>query len=127
MNLCHDFASFKGTLKKKEALNKGLDTHLARSLAVVAASCGLLVALVPAVEVAVTDLVLGNPEAFRGALYRPALVIVRLLLSVVTVALVALVVAVGVLVASVVWRDAVGRVELVISTRKLARLAVGGS
>ena len=112
---------------KKEASNKGLDTHLAGGFAVVAASCGLLVALVPAVEVAVADLVLGYPEALRGALYRPALVIVRLLLSVVTVALVALVVAVGVLVASVVWRDAVGRVELVISTRKLARLTVGGS
>ena len=111
---------------KKEASNKGLDTHLAGDLAVVAAGV-LLVALVPAVEVAVADLVLGYPEALRGALYRPALVIVRLLLSVVTVALVALVVAVEGLVASVVWRDAVGRVELVISTRKLARLTVGGS
>ena len=111
---------------KKEASNKGLDTHLAGDLAVVAAGV-LLVALVPAVEVAVADLVLGYPEALRGALYRPALVIVRLLLSVVTVALVALVVAVEGLVASVVRRDAVGRVELVISTRKLARLTVGGS
>ena len=111
---------------KKEASNKGLDTHLAGDLAVVAAGV-LLVALVPAVEVAVADLVLGNPEALRGALYRPALVVFWLLLSVVTVALVALVVAVEGLVASVVRRDAVGRVELVISTRKLARLTVGGS
>ena len=110
--------------KRKLQVKDG--THLAGDLAVVAAGV-LLVALVPAVEVAVAHLVLGNPETLRGALYRPALVIVRLLLSVVTVALVALVVAVEGLVASVVRRDAVGRVELVISTRKLARLTVGGS
>jgi len=86
----------------------------------------LLVAVVPAVEVSVADLVPGDPQAFGGALYRAALVVALVLLSVVTVALVALVVAVGNLVASEVRLDAVGRVELVISTRKLARLAVGG-
>ena len=87
----------------------------------------LLVAVVPAVEVSVADLVPGDPQALGGALYRAALVVALVLLSVVTVALVALVVAVGNLVASEVRLDAVGRVELVISTRKLARLAVGGS
>ena len=83
--------------------------------------------MVPAVEISVADLVPGYPQALRGAFYRTALVVALVLLSVVTVALVALVVAVESLVASEVGRDAVGRVELVISTRKLARLAVRGS
>ena len=49
------------------------------------------------------------------------------LLSVVTIAFITLVVAVEGLVASEVRRNAVGGVELVISTRELARLAVWGS
>ena len=83
--------------------------------------------MVPAVEVAVADLVPGYPETLRGALYGAALMVRLLLLSVVAVALIALVVAVEGLVASEVRRDAVGRVELVISTGELARLAVWGS
>ena len=109
----HDFATFK-------------ETHLAGHLALVTAAV-LLVAVVPAVEVAVADLVPGYPEALRGALYGAALMVRLLLLSVVAVALVTLVVAVEGLVASEVRWDAVGRVELVISTGELARLAVWGS
>ena len=109
----HDFATFK-------------ETHLAGDLALVAGAV-LLVAVVPAVEVAVADLVPGYPETLRGALYGAALMVRLLLLSVVAVALIALVVAVEGLVASEVRRDAVGRVELVISTGELARLAVWGS
>lgn len=123
--LSHDFVRFKETLNFRRLQIK-VGTHLTRHLALVAAGV-LLVAVVPAVEVSVADLVPGYPQAVRGALYRAALVVALVLLSVVTVALVALVVAVESLVASEVGRDAVGRVELVISTRKLARLAVGGS
>ena len=102
--------------------------HLTRHLRLVAAGV-LLIAVVAAVEVAVADLVAGDPEAALALLARhgAALVVAVVLVAVVAVGLVALVVAVVGLVAAVVRRHAVGRVKLVVAARKLAGLAVGRS
>ena len=73
--------------------------------------------MVAAVEVAVADLVAGDPEAALALLARhgPALVVAVVLVAVVAVGLVAPVVAVVGLVAAVVRRHAVGRVKLVVA------------